>query len=293
MANKRISDLTVATNIVSGDLFEITEIAGPTSKAVEFSLLKSKVQFVDEISITAAATLTIDRAHVCLGTSADYNATLPPVSGNAGRIVSLRIAAGCTRWITLKGDGSETIDGSNTRRMWAHESATLLCNGTEWVKIGGRTIPIHVKQYRSASFGILTLGWFSLPCTGAAPIDNTLGLAVPAANLSSGFPRILRAGRYTSIAFCSAGAFPVGASLAVGAMNNPSGGSVYTPEDGNWGFFVSDLNGALYANAAGVLDCTVGDEIVLTTYNSDTTTRNINTGSSTRPAIAVLEQPTW
>lgn len=47
-----------------------------------------------------------------------------------------------TYLVTVTGNGSDTIDGVNTRIMWANEVAELKSNGTTWTKIGGKSIPM-------------------------------------------------------------------------------------------------------------------------------------------------------
>jgi hypothetical protein len=95
-----------------------------------------------EISVTTTATLTIGRMHVCSGTSADYTVTLPAVSGNTGRFLGIRMAPGLTRLVTVDGNGTELIDGSQTRVMWANETAILFCDGAAWTKVMGKSIPM-------------------------------------------------------------------------------------------------------------------------------------------------------
>jgi hypothetical protein len=93
------------------------------------------------ISVTGATTATLGRLHVCTGTSADYTVTLPAVSGNSGKYVAFIMgdSTALTRFVTLDGNASETIDGETTRIMWSGETAILRCNGTEWIKIAGKT----------------------------------------------------------------------------------------------------------------------------------------------------------
>ena len=129
-----------------------------------FSVLSSA-----EIAVTTTATLTLNRMHVCSGTTADYAVTLPAVSGNAGKFIGIRIAPGCTRWITLTGNAAETIDGSNTRRMWAQESAILFCDGSTWSKMGGRSRPLHcILRRTTGTLSVAAAGWFAAVCAEKA-----------------------------------------------------------------------------------------------------------------------------
>lgn len=97
-----------------------------------------------EIAITTTTTLTISRMHVCSGTTANYTVTLPAVSGNAGKFVGVRMATGLTKLVTIDGNASEAIDGALTRIMWAGEAAILLCDGSNWFKVAGKSIPFFV-----------------------------------------------------------------------------------------------------------------------------------------------------
>ena len=106
------------------------------------------------VSITTTATLTstaFGKLHVISGTTADYTVTLPAVSGNTNKIISFRIAHDATRFFTIKAAGSELIDGLNERVMWQDECATLLCDGSRWIKIAGKSRPLKVTANRGTS----------------------------------------------------------------------------------------------------------------------------------------------
>ena len=100
------------------------------------------IDWANPVSVTTAANLTIGKHHVCYGTTADYTVTLPAVSGNAGKLLSVEMSGTLTKLVTLDGNASETIDGATTRVMWAWETAVLLCDGTQWTKVGGKSIPM-------------------------------------------------------------------------------------------------------------------------------------------------------
>ena len=96
-----------------------------------------------EVSVSSATTLTstaFGKMHLVSGSS-DYTITLPAASGNSGKIIGLRITGSAL--FTIDGNGSEEIDGELTRVMWENESAILLCNGTGWTKIAGKSIPFR------------------------------------------------------------------------------------------------------------------------------------------------------
>jgi hypothetical protein len=106
--------------------------------------------------------------HVCSGTAGDYNVTLPPVAGNAGKFVGLAMAPSLTRLVTVLRNASDLIDGATSRVMWANETATLLCDGTNWIKVAGKAIPM--------SCGLALAAAASVPSTTqtTVPFDTTL-----------------------------------------------------------------------------------------------------------------------
>jgi len=110
-----------------------------------------------EVAITAAATLdstAFGKMHVITGTSADYTIDLPAVSGNAGKFIGFRVGgeADASKLYTLDGNSAELIDGQATRILWANEVAILECDGTGWVKIAGKSIPMMCRlEYQSAT----------------------------------------------------------------------------------------------------------------------------------------------
>lgn len=133
-----------------------------------------------EISITGATTATISRMHVCSGTSADYTVTLPAVSGNTGKFIAFRMAPGLTKFVTLDGNSSETIDGQTTRIMWAMETCTLLCNGTTWTKIGGKSLPMSAQMGASGDQTISDNTWTK--ATFNTSVSDPTGAMVDASN---------------------------------------------------------------------------------------------------------------
>lgn len=116
------------------------------------------IDWLNPVAVTTTATLTIGKHHVCTGTTADYTVTLPAVAGNAGKLISVEMAAALTKLVTLDGNASETIDGELTRVMWAKETAILSCNGTTWTKVAGKSIPMMFAAFSTADQTGLTSG---------------------------------------------------------------------------------------------------------------------------------------
>ena len=105
---------------------------------------------------TVLTTTALGKLHICSGTSANYAVTLPPAASCSGKTIAVSIATGTTKLVTITGNGTELINGSNTRIMWAGESATLYCDGTTWSKIAGQSLPMVAGQYQTTSQSIAT-----------------------------------------------------------------------------------------------------------------------------------------
>lgn len=126
------------------------------------------IDYGTPITIGTTALLTIGKHHVCSGTTTDYIITLPSVSENAGKLISVAIAHTCTKLITLSG----LIDGATSRIMWAGETATLLCDGAGWTKIAGKSIPMAGMLYGnmiSQVFSAMTYTKINLNYTYGSP----------------------------------------------------------------------------------------------------------------------------
>lgn len=244
-----------------------------------------------EIAVTTTATLTLGRIHVCSGTTADYTVTLPAVAGNAGKFVGLRMAPGLTRWVTLKGNAAEPIDGSNTRRMWANESAVVFCDGTTWTKVAGKTVPVHAVMSRQTAQAMTVAAWVQIPMTTIG-YDNTSALAVPAADTSGGRIRVLRPGSYFAQGFVTGENFVVGKTLAGGVVNTT--GASFDPAGlpHAWGAMAGAA--LLHAGGSGVFNAAASTYFYVTAFNGDTVSRSTPVASSIiEPTLSAIEQPTW
>lgn len=119
------------------------------------------VDIASPVPLSAAAVLTssaFGRLHVCTGTAADYTVTLPtPTSADVGKLVEFRMDNALTKLVTLDAGATRSIDGQQTRVMWANETVQLLCVGTSgvcWVKRAGKTLPMSGLMYLSANQSI-------------------------------------------------------------------------------------------------------------------------------------------
>jgi len=67
-----------------------------------------------EVSITTTTTATINKMHVCSGTSANYTVSLPSPSGNTGKPLGLRMSTDLTKLVTIDAGAGVTINGKST-----------------------------------------------------------------------------------------------------------------------------------------------------------------------------------
>jgi len=147
---------------------------------------------VSVLSTTALDATSFGRMHSCSGTTANYTITLPAVSGNAGKVVGIRMVSSLTKLVTIAGSGAETLDGLNQRVMWANEVAILLCTGTSWTKIAGKSIPMQGWLYKLADQTIPTSDVVYKILLDKVHIDNTGQMA----DLANNRIYIRRSGSY-------------------------------------------------------------------------------------------------
>jgi hypothetical protein len=158
----------------------------------DFNMYSELSNTIENISTTITLTDTaFGKLHRITGTSADYTITLPAASGNLGKIIGFVVDGTATKLFTIDGNSTETIDGETTRVLWANESAILLCDGTGWTKIAGKSIPMSAVIRNNASQSI-TLN------TATTVIFNTTDyLNAPAAFIDTNSFKILRKSVYT------------------------------------------------------------------------------------------------
>lgn len=237
-----------------------------------------------EVSITAAITLTstaFGKMHKIsdAGTPADYTVTLPAASGNAGKIIGLRVAGNATKLFTIDGNGSETIDGETVRVLWAGEVAILECDGTGWTKIAGKTIPMMcrlenhstpqtivnatftVVQHDTEVFDIGNIGDFA---------NNRITLRRP------GKVRIFYQNRWTLLS-----------AARVVALLQKNGSGVMSDER-----YASSTN--ISNVIATIVDVVAADYIDVRAYQNSGASKDIIGGSGTEyPNMVVEEIVTW
>lgn len=88
-----------------------------------------------------------DNVHVNVdATGGTATITFYAASGNTGKIITVKKTDSSANAVVLDGNASETLDGATTLTLSAqHDSATLVCDGTNWIKasaMGAGAIPI-------------------------------------------------------------------------------------------------------------------------------------------------------
>lgn len=147
--------------------------------------------FSGEVAISAAIVLdntAFGKIHSCSGVTVNYQVTLPAVTGNAGKFIWFRMANGLTKFVTLKANGAELIDGVNTRLMWSRETALLMCTGTSWVKLAGKSRAMSCAGYPTAALVVANATQTKVPLD--AFIDDNTGLLADTVNKRIQLPRI-------------------------------------------------------------------------------------------------------
>jgi hypothetical protein len=244
------------------------------------------------VSVTGATTLTstaFGKVHRVTGTTSDYTIGLPAVSGNAGKFIEFIMDGALTKLVTLDGNASETIDGSTTRIMWANEIALLYCDGTQWTKIAGKSIPMYCSMSCSTATSISSATVTDIPLSTSLT-DNT-GRMV---NTGSNRVDIKRGGIYdvvASITYC-------GASNGLSGIPAQSG-NMQTRVNKNGSFqtnvSVSALSGSYPAvRVASQIVTSTSDNITISAYQTTGNTCYLyNLGSPQETQLYVTERILW
>lgn len=269
-----------------------TPTSGDLAACTGFDFLRALVN--SEVSITTTATLTstaFGKMHVCTGTAANYTVNLPAVAGNTGKIIGVRMANALTKLVTLDAAASELIDGELTRPMWAQESAVLLCDGTGWVKLIGKTRPMQCSAIGTAStsiphntatkVGLATLGAESLSgmlTTASSRITaQRKGTYFISALVSYELIGTAVSGAETYVQIFKNGAGAINPSIAIVTPSSMTGGNTYS-----------------MPSASGIITLNAGDFVEL--FGIQTTgvtmaTRNVI--AQVQPNLVLIESSTW
>lgn len=245
-----------------------------------------------EVALNSATVLTASAfgiMHVLSGAS-NYTVTLPPVATHAGEFVGFRVAPGTTALITLDGNAAELIDGSTTRIVWENEVAILMCDGSRWIKIGGKSRPLQFVGQVANAVTVLS--------TTVTIIPTDTNLVLPLTQMeSSGYVIIPRPGNYTVSAFISLerdGSVLVGFEAYTSIEINGAGNLPVSPS------FVSVVptssNGAnSYAHVAvtQTRNFAANDSFALLSYQTTGFSFNTRAVGVVMPALSVTENPLW
>ena len=273
----------------------VTFSAGTKHIAVVFAspqIIDSRI-YQSEISITGATTATIGRYHVCSGTTADYTVTLPASSGNAGRMITLRMAPALTKLVTVDASGSELIDGALSRAMWANESATLLCDGTGWTKIGGKSIPMMAKIRLTATSQTLSAGvgteWKDFDSNGVSEVFDVGDIMDGTTGANGGRVTIRRSAKYNIFGALGNGdVLSDGEAIYMRILSDPSGSpSVLLYE---YRIAVNPPVSYMRFNCAGSFPLTAGTVVAYTAFRS--VSGNLS-GSDSITSWGLQEIPEW
>lgn len=248
------------------------------------------IDWANPISITGTDTLTIGKHHVCSGTTVDYTATLPPVAGNAGLLLSVEMAPTLTKLITIDGNSSETIDGELTRIMWAKETAVLLCDGTTWTKVYGKSIPLQYSAERTSSRSVVDGNVVQIQ------MNSFFNVSLEAMKVS-GYCLILRPSRYVisgMISYEKIGSSQLGKETYCGLAKNST--SAFSTEPSSLNLMPSSVSGTTtfgHPSVSDARDLIAGDFIALIALQLWGVTAQTRIADVVRPHLIVTEIPTW
>lgn len=235
------------------------------------------------VAVTGAATATIGKLHVCSdsGTPANYTVTLPSPAGNTDKLLAVRMSPSLTKLVTLDAGSGVTIYGfsvsGRTRVMWAGESVLLYCDGSNWFRLAGTTIPMSCNMARAT---LLNGG------PGALNIDMDTTISDPTGQMSDISTHkgivFIRPGKYLLLGTASY------ASLASNATNLQAKLKVNGSEVRNT--TANGLSGAYVSvPCPHTMVVAAGDYFTLATYLSLNV--NLYVSAPYENQISVLEQP--
>ena len=229
---------------------------------------RSGMVYTPELNVIAATALTASafgRMHVIFdsGTPADFTVTLPtPTSADIGKVIEFRVDNSATKLYTLDAGAGRTIDGQQTRVLWANETVRLVCvytSGVAWVKVGGKSIPM-VGQLHLGADQSLASGGGTATQINVNTTDVNQGGIVESASFRL---RIRRAGIYnvygqgymgpTAVTRCTVNVNKNGVQLIAGEESTAAAGSYAVPQcDGRESLAAGDLlTLAMYQDAGG------------------------------------------
>ena len=133
-----------------------------TTDMITFNMLSTIDSGETNIASTTTLTSTaFGKMHSISGVTS-FTTVLPNAVGNISKIIGIRIDETATAMFTIACSGSQTIDASGYRMMWAGESVILKSNGSNWNKIAGKTIPMTCKLFKIADQAAVGFAGYTL-----------------------------------------------------------------------------------------------------------------------------------
>lgn len=234
-----------------------------------------------QISVTSDTIAVVGRMHALDGSGCTL--FLPNAATSSGKLIGIRVEPSATGLFVIDAYSTDLIDGAATRIMWAGESAILLCDGTSWHKIAGKTIPMIGRASNNkalASYDPINHATVTVVPFDAADIDNT-GLMVDLAN-----DRITcrRSGNYQNsgfVQFCGTASF---GGLTAGGTRFFSSFPGAQPE-------IPAVSGSVPAvGSSTTYPLTAGSNYQLTAFQDTGVTQYIAAGVSN---LSLVEIPSW
>ena len=276
--------LTAGTNItINGNTISATGGGGGTGGDLLSGLLSTEVSVSNATTLTSAA---FGKMHVCTGTSADYTVSLPAASGNAGKLIGFRMSNALTKLVTLDPNASETIDGALTRTLWKNEVAILLCDGTTWTKIAGKSIAMVCVVAPSVNTGTFGAGARTI-----IPIDAVITDLSGMSDIATSRVYIRRAGSYlvTPIIRFESLSANAGRLISFASLNGSGSDFLHQGES-------SGLSGGIpFVFAPSIAYYTAGDYLKLGAFYGGGPSAAIVRGSGTteNSSLSVEEKLSW
>lgn len=156
----KIEDRTITADKIA--LLSITgaEVADATITRAKLSATALN-QVISSKTTTFTALITDDE-YLCSTSGGAYTATLPTAVGNSGKEFVFKNTDG-TNYVELDGNGTETIDGQLTQRIYGVSYLRIVSNNVGW-DITGRSEPlvgfVRDVQANGTNGGTFTSGTF-------------------------------------------------------------------------------------------------------------------------------------
>lgn len=248
------------------------------------------LEVVTESAITGAVTLdatAFGRSFVCSGTAADYTVTLPTAVGKTGQTIAFRMSTALTRFVTLDGNGTETIDGQATRVLWAGELVVIMSDGANWTKVGGRSLPLRCSLLNPTATQSIPAGTLTTVQFTQVGTDNSTRMA----DLASFRILIQRTGLYRVSVKMPWSNLPANISRLAAAVHRINDATVTRVNAEQSGL----LGGFPALNDSQVISLTAGtDNLYVKVYQNHSAAASLDANANgATPLLSVVEEVQW